>query len=53
MFWLSGDQFGLYATHDRPNEVSCVALVPSLSQTQISLAPERHDTNAILWPSGE
>ena len=36
-----------------PKEVNWMGSVPSLSQIQISLLPERFDSNVILLPSGE
>ena len=38
---------------EEPSEVNCTAFEPSLSHFQISLMPERYDTNAMFLPSGE
>src|SRR5438874_13400187 len=37
----------------RPIEVTCIGFSPSLSETQISILPERFEENAIRLPSGE
>src|SRR5450755_3362565 len=52
MRWPSGDQCGTPVAC-APSEVSWTQLDPSLSQAQISRAPERSDSNAIFLPSGE
>jgi hypothetical protein len=36
-----------------PRRVSCLGLDPSLSQIQISSAPERYEPKRICCPSGE
>ena len=48
----SGDQRGVETCGPR-KEVNWTGLEPSLLHTQISVFPERPDTNAILLPSGE
>ena len=50
MRWLSGDQTG---DPELPLDVSCAALPPSASHTQIALGPDRSELNAIFRPSGE
>src|SRR2546427_4933568 len=52
MFWPSEDHCGPQID-GLANKVSCTGFDPSLSHTQISLAPDRSDTNAIFFPSGE
>src|SRR6266480_2506826 len=50
--WPSGDQRGVPVSGP-PMLVSCLTLVPSLSQTEISKLPERREAKTILLPSGE
>src|SRR5712692_290700 len=47
----SGDHRGVPVV--APKRVSCTAFVPSRSQIQTSLLPDRSDSKAILRPSGE
>src|SRR5947207_981537 len=48
----SGDQRGV-PVFLMPNELSCTALEPSVSETQISVLPDRLDEKVICFPSGE
>ena len=49
--WPSGDQVG--SDERKPRNVTCLGFEPSLSQIQMSPAPERVEPNAICRPSGE
>ncbi len=51
MRWPFGDQLG--RPLPPPKEVNWTGFKPWLSQTQISLGPERSEAKAILFPSGE
>ena len=54
MFAPSGDHLGaMTVALAAPTEVNCAGFDPSASHTQISRAPDRLDTKAILLPSSE
>src|SRR6516162_3569542 len=52
MSFPSGDQCG-DPVYRMPNELSCTAFEPSASQIQTSWLPDRFDSKAICFPSGE